>query len=460
MASEDALSKVQAELDTYAATKAAFKAAIASKGLTPTDVFASYAPLIESITGGSVTVQDEKTVTFNGVSVEISPDEGYDGIRKVILAGDPNLKAHNIVEDITMYGVTGSAKVAVSEEWPDDLPATEEEMDEAVTEDDADAPVEDKFVLMDNEGNVTTGYMYAPGISGLMDYGGYLVLPDKPEHDQDAYPYEMILLKDDVYTFVCSASAFKRGLFSVTSNGPYISFSADPDTGEYWAPAESGESFSQNGDIKWTNAEITGTSITGVPNPYEPVSAGFALMGYRFETTEFEAIGWRRISKHTTGADAGKVTKDNFVRKVSTGWNYLKHLRSCAREKLYYCGHEVWPNCPVYAGVAKPNSSDTYNGVWTIILRPEGAKYFLSPGDVVRLTVDGVSHEYTVKADYTDIDDPTYIAGNAWLAEPKASTNPPADDGGDFAIVDYGIWVFFFARNPGTYNIRIEKVVN
>jgi len=164
MASEDALSKVQAELDTYAATKAAFKAAIASKGLTPTDVFASYAPLIESITGGTVTVQDSKTVTFNGVTVEVGPDEGYDGIRKVILSGDPNLKALNIVDAITMYGVIGSAKVAVSEDWPDDLPITPDEPVGPAQEIDPDLPDDaetwDYFILSQNDGNITLGIMY------------------------------------------------------------------------------------------------------------------------------------------------------------------------------------------------------------------------------------------------------------------------------------------------------------
>ena len=68
------------------------------------------------------------------------------------------------------------------------------------------------------------------------------------------------------------------------------------------------------------------------------------ITSYDPETTDFSAIGWRRLSYHTTGENAGTWTDDDFSSEASTGWNYLKHIISCTREKLYYNGVEVWPN--------------------------------------------------------------------------------------------------------------------
>lgn len=467
------MSTIASELSKTRETKAALQAALKAKGQSTTGlVFGDWPPLVGNITGESGELQT-KTAIPAATDVEVTPDDGIAGLLKVLIDADINHKPYNIMDGITIHGVTGTAKpyVVTDGTWPfpsTDIepgphePPTEEEVDNAVKEDDPDVNTEDKMVLVDNEGNVTTGYLYTEEDCGLMDYGGYLVLPDKPEHDQDIYPYEIILLKDDAYVFVCSASTFKRGLFSVTSDGPYISFGADPDTGEYWALTESGESFSESGTIKWTNAEITGTYITAVPDPYEPVSAGFALTGYRFETTEFEAIGWRRISKHTTGELAGTITKDSFVRRASTGWNYLRHLRSCAREKLYYRGHEVWPSKPVFAGSVTVPAPDSLNGGMKILITYEGDDYTyqLKAGDRVRLTVDGAIFEYTVGASSTNSDgDYVRTFGNYWLCVEVGSTHV-SDDGGNFAVQEDGTWLVLYARNRGTYNIRIEKVAN
>ena len=150
-----------------------------------------------------------------------------------LTAGGVNVKPEYIAKGITMFGVEGTLEFPVSEEFPPDLPVTEEDMDAEVFDDDPEAPVEDKFVLIDDNGNITTGYMYG-------------------------------------------------GDFEITF--------------------------------------------------YDPV------------TTEFRARGWRRVSYHTTGEHAGKYTRGNFRTEESGGWNYLKNIRMCTREKLYYNGMEVWPS--------------------------------------------------------------------------------------------------------------------
>ena len=78
---------------------------------------------------------------------------------------------------------------------------------------------------------------------------------------------------------------------------------------------------------------------------YNPASpSGFTITTYDPITTNFAAVGWRRLSYHTTGELAGTWTYDDFSTTPSTGGNYLKNIIQCSRDKLYCNGVEVWPN--------------------------------------------------------------------------------------------------------------------
>jgi hypothetical protein len=54
-------------------------------------------------------VLNDTTVTPNGMDFTITPDEGTDGFSAVNVEGDENLKPENILRDVTIYGVTGTA---------------------------------------------------------------------------------------------------------------------------------------------------------------------------------------------------------------------------------------------------------------------------------------------------------------------------------------------------------------
>ena len=108
----------------------------------------------------------------------------------------------------------------------------------------------------------------------------------------------------------------------------------------------------------WANIDILNTNGAVYLAASAPVPSGaFTITSYDPITTEFKAKGWRRLSYHTTGEQAGTWTYDDFTDTESGGWNYLKNIRSCTREKLYYKGVEVWPKCPKtwsYNGVELP----------------------------------------------------------------------------------------------------------
>lgn len=77
---------------------------------------------------------------------------------------------------------------------------------------------------------------------------------------------------------------------------------------------------------------------------YGYLAEDFTITEFNLSTTDFKASGWRRLSYHVNGPLAGTWTYDDFSTEASGGMNYIKNIRSCSREKLYYNGVEIWPN--------------------------------------------------------------------------------------------------------------------
>ena len=359
--------------DRLSAAKAAQKAALAALGRTPTDVWDTYPDELRAVTGGTGNYQESKTVTADPAGMTILPDEGYSGMLKAIIAAEPNFQPWNLVDGIEAWGITGTARPYVKPggtDWPD-VPATEEEMDEAVQEDDADAPIEDKMVLVDNEGNITTGYLYTAPDSGLMVYNGRV-------HPDIASVYTDEVKAEYPYAYICQHMAWRRLILSDTqlcaahtdlgwnylnSNGAEVNYQVydwknDFDSGWEYV-GEYTNALNSSFEILWSNADVY--SVEGAlfmagsaPIEYD----GFTITAYDPTTTEFRAVGWRRVSKHTTGELAGQITKDDFTRTESGGWNYLKNIRSCTRDKLYYKGYEVWPDDSEYRASLGGNKVD------------------------------------------------------------------------------------------------------
>ena len=63
--------------------------------------------------GGTITLQD-KTVTPSASEQTVEADDGYDGLRAVIVNGDADLVAGNIKKNVDIFGVTGTYEGASS----------------------------------------------------------------------------------------------------------------------------------------------------------------------------------------------------------------------------------------------------------------------------------------------------------------------------------------------------------
>lgn len=132
--------------------------------------------------GGTAVLNDIR-VEPTGQDFTVNPEEGIDGFSSVEVAGDENLKPENILRDVTIYGVTGTAD-SLTDAYLQEKQVTPASEETVVTADEKYAALSKVTVLGDAQlkpENIRAGVEIF-GVSGaLTDY-------DKPLMEYEVTP--------------------------------------------------------------------------------------------------------------------------------------------------------------------------------------------------------------------------------------------------------------------------------
>lgn len=269
-----------------------------------------------------------------------------------------SLKPWNIAKGISIFGVTGTLEPN-SGKWPG--PAPEDEIDTAVKKTDVRADTTDKFVLMQDDGNITVGYPLKDVYTGMAFYNG-VKLPDIGNgatyyifrRDSDgAYIYLKFNKGCEAYSYIMwSVPQQEYQMVRREAEAIYYSIYVLKDgVWKYEDGNGTGSGISLGrackGELIWAGSDVYNADDTVLHHasyytyaPEDDVS--FTITAYDPVTTEFKARCWLRAAYHTTGSLAGQITVDSFVDTESGGWNFIKNMRYCTRDALYYGEQVIW----------------------------------------------------------------------------------------------------------------------
>ena len=132
---------------------------------------------------GGMSVLNDIRVEPTGQDFTVNPEEGIDGFSSIEVAGDENLKPENILRDVTIYGVTGTAD-SLTDAYLQEKQVTPTSEETVVTADEKYAALSKVTVLGDAQlkpENIRAGVEIF-GVSGaLTDY-------DKPLMEYEVTP--------------------------------------------------------------------------------------------------------------------------------------------------------------------------------------------------------------------------------------------------------------------------------
>ena len=174
---------------------------------------------------GELTVLNDIRVEPTGEDFTVNPEEGVDGFSSVEVAGDENLKPENILRDVTIYGVTGTAD-SLTDAYLQEKQVTPTAEEITITADEKYAALSKVTVLGDAQltpENIRAGVEIF-GVSGaLTDYDKplmeYEVTPSKKSQtvvpDSDHSGFSKVVVNGDDNLI---ASNIRKGvtIFGVT----------------------------------------------------------------------------------------------------------------------------------------------------------------------------------------------------------------------------------------------------
>lgn len=329
-------------------TKESIKAAIVNKGVTVPDnaTFRSYADLIAQIEGSAAPNLEAVTVVPTGNAFIRTPSPGYNGISSVTVEGDANLSPENIAKGIIIYGVKGtkasnpSLQTAVITPTGEDItryPDTAqgyEGFNSVIVEGDPN-------LVPENIARGVTIY----GVEGVHAAAGENVVlssitvtptgEDFTENAAEGCGFDSVTVEGDV-NLAPQNIVSGITIYGVTGTAGETSTDVPSEYQSKWSEAQSiynsntGETAPSDFAILESNGDVTFVFFL----------SNFQVTEYNANTTDFKAIGFRRVSYHKVG---NEWIYSDFSSEASTGANYIKNIRYCTRDRLYYGEIQIYP---------------------------------------------------------------------------------------------------------------------
>ena len=329
-------------------TKESIKAAIVNKGVTVPDdaTFRSYADLIAQIEGSAAPNLEAVTVVPTGNAFIRTPSPGYNGISSVTVEGDANLSPENIAKGIIIYGVKGtkasnpSLQTAVITPTGEDItryPDTTqgyEGFNRVIVEGDPN-------LVPENIARGVTIY----GVEGAHAAAGENVVlssitvtptgEDFTENAAEGCGFDSVTVEGDV-NLAPQNIVSGITIYGVTGTAGETSADVPSEYQSKWSEAQSiynsntGETAPSDFAILESNGDVTFVFFL----------SNFQVTEYNANTTDFKAIGFRRVSYHKVG---NEWIYSDFSSEASAGANYIKNIRYCTRDRLYYGEIQIYP---------------------------------------------------------------------------------------------------------------------
>lgn len=331
-----------------------------------------------------ITPYQQKTALPAEEDITLTADEGRTALGRVTVPSAAGLRAENIREGITLFGITGTMPVVQSAEVPADFRSADPNHPDPGSVEEALALYRehygefegDMFLMVDNEDRRCYGFMVPERHSGQKLYANGILVPDfDPLWDRGTYPYAFLEINfysgRDPYSWRVRLEMLSRGNgYSVVKNsaddGYRIRFSQPKYKsyelqGDAWVLVDEGNGAGTViqvylGGVAWSSHSYSksGTELIAAGGEGVPC-ADFVIPVYDGESTVFQPIGLRELVFN--GGKYGRYQKGSWWRfdfthvrtdlqetSLRLGFDLKTcQIFSCGRALTTFGGEQIWP---------------------------------------------------------------------------------------------------------------------
>jgi hypothetical protein len=333
-----------------------------------------------------ITPYQKKTALPDTEDRTLTADAGYPALGRVSVPPAPELRAENIREGITVFGVTGTMPAAAAGEVPADFRSADPNRPDPGSLEEALALYRehygefegDMFLVVDGQDRRCFGFMVPQRDSGQKLYANGILVPDFDAlWDRETYPYAFLTINfysgRDPYSWRVRLEMLSevRGggdgyvIKNAYTDGyrirwDYSKFKRYTLTGDTWVLSDEGNGNSivqiDVGGVAWSSHSYSKSGTEIIPAGGEGVPCGdFVIPVYDGESTVFQPIGLRvlvfngdKYGRYQQGTwwrfDFTHVRTDLQETSLRLGFDLKTcQMFSCGRPLTTFAGEQIWP---------------------------------------------------------------------------------------------------------------------